>query len=161
MTTIIWIAAIIVFGVVEALTAGLVSIWFVAGAVAGLVVAVAKGSIWLQLIAFFGVSFLALILTRPLVKKLMGRGVVATNADRVLGKTARVVEAIDNTVPTGAVYIDGKTWSARSRSGAAVAVGALVRVVEMEGVKLIVECVDDANEQKACNPVQDTEIKMN
>ena len=43
-------------------------------------------------------------------------------ADRVLGKTARVVEAIDNTVPTGAVYIDGKTWSARSRSGAAVGV---------------------------------------
>ena len=37
MMTIIWIAAIIIFGVAEAATAGLVSIWFVVGAVAALV----------------------------------------------------------------------------------------------------------------------------
>ena len=35
MMTIIWIAAIIIFGIAEAATAGLVSIWFVVGAVAG------------------------------------------------------------------------------------------------------------------------------
>lgn len=139
MTTIIWVAAIVIFGAVEAVTAGLVSIWFVAGSVAGLVVAVAKGSIWLQLLVFFVVSILALILTRPLVKKLMGGGVVATNADRVLGEAARVVEQIDNTIPTGAVYIDGKTWSARSESGAVIPEEAMVRVVQMQGVKLIVE----------------------
>lgn len=139
MTTIIWIAAIVIFGVMEALTAGLMSIWFVAGSVAGLVVAAANGSIWMQLLAFFVVSILALLVTRPLVKKLMGRGVVATNADRVLGETARVVEQIDNTIPTGAVYIDGKTWSARSNTGAVIAEGTLVRVVEMQGVKLMVE----------------------
>ena len=33
---VIWIAAIVVFGIVEAVTVGLVSIWFVAGAVAAL-----------------------------------------------------------------------------------------------------------------------------
>lgn len=33
---VIWIAAIVVFGIVEAVTVGLVSIWFVLGAVAGL-----------------------------------------------------------------------------------------------------------------------------
>lgn len=37
MMTIIWIAAIIIFGIAEAATAGLVSIWFVVGAVAALV----------------------------------------------------------------------------------------------------------------------------
>ena len=31
----IWLGAIVLFGVVEAATAGLVSIWFVAGALAG------------------------------------------------------------------------------------------------------------------------------
>ena len=34
MATTVWIAAIIVFGVVEAATAGLTSIWFVLGSVA-------------------------------------------------------------------------------------------------------------------------------
>ena len=36
---VIWIAAIVVFGIVEAVTVGLVSIWFVLGAVAGLLAA--------------------------------------------------------------------------------------------------------------------------
>ena len=37
--TFVWIAAIVIFGIAEAATAGLVSIWFVAGAVAALLVA--------------------------------------------------------------------------------------------------------------------------
>ena len=40
---VIWIAAIVVFGIVEAVTVGLVSIWFVLGAVAGLLAAVLGG----------------------------------------------------------------------------------------------------------------------
>jgi len=57
----------------------------------------------------------------------------------VLGAIARVTEAIDNTVPMGAVYVDGKTWSARSESGEKIAAGTLVRVLRMEGVRLFVE----------------------
>ena len=34
---VIWIAAIVVFGIVEAVTVGLVSIWFVLGAAAALI----------------------------------------------------------------------------------------------------------------------------
>lgn len=139
MSTIIWIAAIIVFGVTEAVTVGLVSIWFVIGSVAGLITAVLGGSILLQIILFFIVSIAALVATRPLVRKLAKKGAVATNADRVLGGTARVTERIDNTIPTGEVYIDGKTWTARSRAGTVIHAGTLVTVIRMEGVKLIVE----------------------
>ena len=62
-----------------------------------------------------------------------------TNADRVLGGTARVTETIDNTVPTGAVYADGKTWTARSASGRVIPKDTLVKVQRMEGVRLFVE----------------------
>lgn len=139
MTTIIWIAAIIIFGVVEAATAGLTSIWFVLGGVAGLIAAVSGGQIWLQVSLFFAVSIIALIVTRPLVTRITEKNAPATNADRVLGGTARVTEVIDNTVGTGAVYIDGKTWTARSESGAIIPVGTLIHVTRMEGVKLFVE----------------------
>ena len=62
-----------------------------------------------------------------------------TNADRVLGQTARVTETIDNTVPTGAVYADGKTWTARSASGRVIPKDTMVKVQRMEGVRLLVE----------------------
>ena len=74
-----------------------------------------------------------------LVVKYINQTTVATNADRVLGSTARVTEAIDNTVPVGAVYVDGKTWSARSENGEEIAEGTMVRVTRMEGVRLFVE----------------------
>ena len=52
MMTIIWIAAIIIFGIAEAATAGLVSIWFVVGAVAALVATELGAALWLQFAVF-------------------------------------------------------------------------------------------------------------
>ncbi len=146
MSTIIWIAAIVIFGVAEAATVGLVSIWFVIGSVAGLIAAVLGAAIWLQVVMFFIVSIASLLATRPLVRKLTKKGEVATNADRVLGGTARVTETIDNTIPSGEVYIDGKTWTARSQSGAVIAPETLVTVIRLEGVKLYVDVPHDCKQ---------------
>ena len=142
--TFVWIAAIVIFGVMEAATAGLTSIWFVLGSVAALIVAICNGPIWLQISLFFVVSIVTLAATRPLVAKLMKKDIKPTNADRVLGGLARVTERIDNDVPTGAVYIDGKTWSARSSSGESIEPDTMVHVVRMEGVKLYVEAEKEA-----------------
>lgn len=138
MTLFIWIGLIVVFGIVEAATAGLVSIWFVFGSVAGLIAAVCGGQIWVQIAAFFAVSIVALIATRPLVRRFSQKDSHPTNLDQVIGQTARVTETIDNTVPTGAVYVQGKTWTARSETGEPIESGALVTVQRMEGVKLFV-----------------------
>lgn len=139
MATTIWIAAIIIFGVAEAATAGLTSIWFVLGSVAGLIAAVCGGPVWLQVGLFFAVSIAALAFTRPLVAKLMKKDIKPTNADRVLNNVGRVTERIDNALPSGAVYIDGKTWTARSADGEVIEPDAAVRILRMEGVKLIVQ----------------------
>ena len=139
MATTIWIAAIIIFGVAEAATAGLTSIWFVLGSVAGLIAAVCGGPVWLQVGLFFAVSIAALAFTRPLVVKLMKKDIKPTNADRVLNSVGRVTERIDNALPSGAVYIDGKTWTARSADGEVIEPDAAVRILRMEGVKLIVQ----------------------
>lgn len=139
MATTIWIAAIIIFGVAEAATAGLTSIWFVLGSVAGLIAAVCGGPVWLQVGLFFAVSIAALAFTRPLVVRLMKKDIRPTNADRVLNSVGRVTERIDNALPSGAVYIDGKTWTARSADGEVIEPDAAVRILRMEGVKLIVQ----------------------
>ena len=138
MMTIIWIAAIIIFGIAEAATAGLVSIWFVAGAVAALLSLELGAVLWLQIVVFLAVSIAALVATRPLAHKMLDKTIVPTNADRVLHHTAKVTETIDNENTTGAVYIDGKTWTARSEDGDVIARGSMVTIVRMEGVKLFV-----------------------
>ncbi len=140
MMTIIWIAAIIIFGIAEAATAGLVSIWFVVGAVAALVATELGAALWLQFAVFLIVSILA--------RKMLDKTIVPTNADRVLHHEAKVTETVDNENATGAVYIDGKTWTARSEDGNIIPKGKMARIVRMEGVKLYVRESKEPSERR-------------
>lgn len=144
----IWLGATVLFGVMEAATAGLVSIWFVCGSVVAAIAAGLNASIWIQLVLFIAVTAAALALTRPLIKKMMADKAVPTNADRVLGTQAKVTETIDNENSTGAVYVDGKTWSARSEDGSVIPAGEQVTVETMEGVKLFVKLCERAEAVK-------------
>ena len=56
-----------------------------------------------------------------------------------LGETAKVTWAVDNENAAGAVYVDGKTWTARSADGSAIPAGTRVMVERIEGVKLFVK----------------------
>ena len=49
-----------------------------------------------------------------------------------------MTETIDNEGATGAVYIDGKIWTARSEDGGVIPAGEQVEVASIEGVKLLV-----------------------
>ena len=148
MMTIVWTAAIILFGVVEAATAGLVCIWFVAGALVALVAAFVDASLVIQIVLFLLVSATALALTRPMLKKITNASAIPTNADRVLGAVAKVTEDIDNENSTGAVYVDGKTWTARSTDGSLISAGTQVRIESIEGVKLFVKKSEETMEVK-------------
>ena len=133
-----WLGVMAVSAFVEAATLTLVSIWFAAGALAATFAAYAGASLTVQLILFVGVSIAACVAVRPLARRFGAPNVVPTNADRLLGAEARVTEEIDNAAPSGAVYVDGKTWTARSSGGERIPAGELVEIERMEGVKLIV-----------------------
>lgn len=135
-----WVVALVVFLIVEAVTAGLVSIWFVFGSLVALICAALGAAVWLQIFWFVIVSVATLVLTRPLVKRYVDSRSVATNADRSIGRAAVVTERIDNLAATGAVKLDGIVWTARSTDDAvAIETGERVTVRAIEGVKLIVE----------------------
>ena len=140
----IWLIATVAFAVLEAATSTLVSIWFVLGALAALVAASLGAEIWLQLLLFVVVSAVALVLTRPLAKKMLDKKKVPTNADRLLHDIVRVTEDIDNINSKGAVYADGKTWSARSEDGDYIKAGSMVQILRIEGVKVYVINIPDA-----------------
>ena len=140
----LWLGAIVLFGVAEVLTEGMVSIWFVAGSLAALFTCMSGWSLGglapeaTQVLVFAIVSAAALVATRPLVRRFMTKPSVPTNLDRVLGMAAKVTEAVDNDRSSGAVYVDGKTWTARSLNGELIPAGTQVKVEKIEGVKLLV-----------------------
>ena len=141
----LWLGAIVLFGVAEVVTEGMISIWFVAGSLAGLVTCMSGWALGglspeaTQVLVFALVSAAALLLTRPLVRRFMTRPHIPTNLDRVLGMVGKVTEAVDNERASGAVYVDGKTWTARSADGSAIPAGTQVKVRKVEGVKLLVQ----------------------
>ena len=137
---IFWLAAMIILLVVEALVPGLVSIWFALGALAALIFSLLHAPVWLQVLCFLIVSILALVLTKPFVKKFQSGKIQPTNADAVIGKEGLVTEEVNNILGTGSVTVDGKTWTARNLDENSVSnVGEVKKVVKIEGVKLIID----------------------
>jgi len=135
----VWLLVAVIFGVVEAATVQLMSIWFALGAVAAMVSALLGASVWVQFGVFLAVSILVLAFTRPLVKKVLKVGRVHTNADSLVGRIAAVTVEISGPGEVGRVLVDGQDWAAVSEEGIPIAPGERVLVKGIEGVKLVVE----------------------
>ena len=140
MQPIFWLAALIVFGVGEAVTVGLTSIWFALGSLGALIVSGLGFGFWPQFITFVALSAVAMALLRPIAQKLLKPNYSATNADRVIGTTGLVTEEIDNIAGKGLVNLAGQIWSAlSSQTDGSIPAGQEVRVLKIQGVKVIVE----------------------
>lgn len=138
-----WIATFIFLIVAEASTAQLVTIWFAIGALGAIIANVLKAPVGAQWAIFIVVSVVALVATRPLVKKFTNKKIQPTNADRNIGEQAIVLEDIDNTQGTGSVNVKGVTWTARSLNGNPIEKESKVVINKIEGVKLLVTKQDE------------------
>lgn len=138
MNTIIWLVLLILFLVAEAATVTMVSLWFAAGSLAALIVAVTGGSLGLQIFVALAVSALLLACLRPVVRKHFTPGLTKTNVDAVIGSCGYVTADIDNVSAMGTVKLGAMEWTARSTTGAPIPKGTLVKVVRIEGVKAFV-----------------------
>ena len=134
----IWLGLLVLFGILEAATVALVSLWFMAGSLAALIAALFGAGLPVQVGVFLVVSALLLACLRPLVRRYVTPRITATNADSVIGKVAVVTEAVDNIAAQGAVKVGGVVWTARSSTERPIPAGTQVRVDRIEGVKLFV-----------------------
>ena len=140
---IFWLVALVVFGIAEAATVSVVSLWFMGGALAALFASVLGASLGFQAALFLLVSIVLLACLRPFVKKYVAPRRTRTNADRILGEKGMVTQEIDNLKATGAVKIDGVEWTARSQNDQVIPRGQVVRILKIEGVKIYVEPVTE------------------
>lgn len=148
MYGVLWTVAIIVFLVLESVTFQFISIWFAGGALGALAAYVLGGSLNSQIVVFFIVSAILLVLTRPFVIKVTRGKKIKTNSESIPGKQGKVTETIDNASETGKVRLEGMEWTARSVDGSIVPENAIVEIVKISGVKLIVKMYEEERTEK-------------
>ena len=132
--TIVWLITAGIFGLIEAVTAGLVSIWFIGGALAAALASVLGASTIMQVIIFLVVSLILLVSTRPFLKRKFDKKIPKTNAETLVGTEAIVEKAIREFSP-GEVKINGNHWRA---VGEDADEGDIVVVSELNGATLTV-----------------------
>lgn len=138
----IWLLLTIAFIIGELVTVGLTSIWFAAGSLAALLAAVCDANVAVQIFLFLVVSVGLLIGTRPWAKRFINSRTQRTNADRAIGQVIRITERVSNIDQTGKAVVTGQEWTVRTRyDNEAIETGEFARVLEISGVKLIVEKV--------------------
>ena len=134
---VIWLALAVIFLIIEAITVGLATIWFAAGAFAAFVLSLLNVPVLAQVVIFLAVSCCLLVFTRKIFVEKLRTGSESTNVDALIGETGIVTEEI-RPLTVGQVKINGQVWSALGKDDKTIEKDRLVKVIAIEGVKLIV-----------------------
>ncbi len=135
---IVWAVILIGTILIEFETSDLVTIWFSVGAIGALIAAALGLNIVGQIAIFIAVSFVLLILTRPMTKRFMDKEVVKTNADRMVGMHGVVITEIPFD-GKGEVRVDSQIWTAFSTKKEAIPVNIRIVILDIVGNKLLVD----------------------
>ena len=164
-----WLLMAVLLLIIESMTLGLTTIWFAAGAVVAFIAALLGVNIFFQVVCCLITSFVLLIVTRPLALKYLNRTVRKTNADAVIGKTARVVYPVNNVKGTGRVLVGHMEWAAKSSDDLTVFKRDDLAVVErIEGVFLVIKKLSlfvrmanvSSRKRRTYSPEQDSDVSI-
>lgn len=137
-----WLALSIVLGVAEMFSLDLILAMLAAGAVVGMVLALAGLPVVLQILAALATSVAMLALVRPgIVKRLHGGPDLAIGHTKLVG-TQGLVTAEINALSPGRIHVGGETWSALPYDeGLTIAEGETVEIFEIRGATAYVHPV--------------------
>jgi membrane protein implicated in regulation of membrane protease activity len=102
-------------------------------------VALLGGATVLQMVAFIAISGVLLALVRPIATKHLTQRtpLQLDGVDSLIGRTAKVTREID--FSGGRIRMGADEWTARTQhSGEAFAVGATVRILQVDGATAVV-----------------------
>lgn len=134
-----WLGVFIISIILEAATVDFVALWFAVAALPSFILSLFGAPLWLQVITFLLVAILLLAFTRPYMVKYFKTNRTKTNVHAAIGKIAVVTEEITPN-QIGSVKLRGISWSAISNYP--IKKNAEVRILDIEGVKLIVEPIE-------------------
>lgn len=133
----VWLIVAVVFAIAELMTTSLTLIWFSIGALILMVLNTFIESLIIQVILFAVISItLLVVFTKYFVDK-DKTFKYNTNLQAIEQKLGMVKEEI---LPykTGIVTLKGEDWTAISENNEKIEKGEIVKVIRIEGVKLVV-----------------------
>jgi len=141
----IWLIAAGIFFVAEIITVGFLIFWLGVAALITMIVSFFTSNLIIQMTVFVITSAILLFATRPFVDKFANnKKKVPTNVYSIINQEGLVVEDINLIEGTGQVKIGGELWSAICKGNGTITKGTTIKVVEVQGVKLLVEPVKES-----------------
>lgn len=135
----IWVVAAIIFAIIEIYTPTFFIIWFSVGSIAAAITSIFTDNIIIQLAVFTVISLLLILCTKKLADKtILKQKSFKTNSDKLIGKTAKITQAIDPIEGTGRAIVSGESWKATTNDGSKIEKDETVKINKIDGVTLIV-----------------------
>lgn len=146
----IWLIISGICFIVEIATVGFLVFWLAVAALITCLLSLFIHNVIAQTVIFIILSIVLIALTRPFAEKINKKDNIVTNSNSVIGKEGIVVKEINSKVnKIGQVKIGGDTWSAIVKDYTdEIPVGSTIRVLEIDGVKLIIEPLDVSPKSK-------------
>lgn len=137
--TLAWLCVGVAAVVLELVTpTALVCIWFALGSIIAAVLAYIGLTFEVQVVGFASISIVSMLIVRPIASRYFRGNRVATNADRWIGEITVLTSPITSD-KWGEVILNGISWSAVSINKEPINQGEKVKVLAIEGAKLIVK----------------------
>lgn len=142
----IWLIAAGVFFLVEIATVGFLIFWLGIGALLAMVTSFICDSLFIQTAVFVITSIVLILLTKPLTDKYMkNTKTIVTNSASLINKIGIVTIDIDPLEAVGQVKVEGEIWSAKSENDELILKDTKVKILKIDGVKLIVAPIKEEN----------------
>ncbi len=134
----LWLLAGIVLDILEIFIPGFIPACFGFGCFAAAIAAALDFGLTVQIAVFTATTFIVFLSIRPVFLKLLSKNspAVATNIERLVGMTGLALDEVSGL--QGLVKLEGEVWNSRSEDGRRLPPGTRVRVLRVEGNKLIV-----------------------
>lgn len=143
----LWLIVAVVFGIAELMTTSLTLVWFSIGALVAMVLSTFIESIVVQISIFAIISITLLVVSTKYFVDKDKDFKYDTNLQGIVQKKGIVKKEI-NPYDLGIVTLGGEDWTAISAENIKIEEGTVVKVIKIEGVKLVVSPVDDDIDNK-------------
>lgn len=139
----IWLIAAGIFFVAEIITVGFLIFWLGIGALLAMIVSFFTSNIIIQTAVFVISSAILIFATKPLVNRITKNDkTISTNVYSIIGKSGLVIKDINLVECKGQIKVDGEIWSAICNGNSTIQAGTEVKVLEIRGVKALVEPIN-------------------
>ncbi|MGI6370291.1 MAG: NfeD family protein [Ignavibacteria bacterium] len=144
MEALYWLIIGLVLSALEIILPGFVIIWFgISAIIVSACAYLGLTSLTFQTILFCSLSLVFTLSSRKVFKKYLIRkspgNKIQSSVEKIIGSTGIVEETINNIESKGRVLVNSVSWAARSFDNSIIEEKEEIKVIKIDGIKLIVE----------------------